>query len=641
MRGAAAMQRHGKPPLPALNRSSRIAAQPKRAQYIPRGATPGERLVKSWSRVDESLSVHDGTAAASYVFDSLANGCCTGRTPPLLRRVQAALSQYSMKDYQVPSVRSRPVSVVGMRNLDPSHRKIPKARLLRVDAVCPEIRCSSVPPEAAERTFKVTRRLDPCTIDGGSDLKRIAEYIPEDTVASCSRLEGDSTDDAVPRGLRQENLSTDEVVVAAVVTAQPDERRLLQQSLERVPSKSSNASRASQASGNEDAYSGVGSEDRDTVNGELDFSRQSSVRTESGFVTQTSAQSEEEPQTYTAEERSWNELLRKKTAATVLQTATATQRMCLAGATAAVMRIQRKKRAKLKLKRDDANQLSKSCWTPIDRHDHLARSTTIESKDMLFDEDERDMGVSAENEEVGKIQDFAEDELEDVPGIRHDLTVLQAEHLAVTHNLLKHDVMDAWTLFKQYDDKNRGVIPRMEFIMMLRKALKHNYPNVKDVPRDLLKRELNSSRREWTFLDLLTWLGETAFNKHILFDSSQKRLRDLSKELGLPLNEVEEFKTQFDRVDLDGSGSISFPEFKLFLNQLLLGAHADRACLTDRRLLTFWAQITGGGDGGVVGFDQFIQWYLKVFARSSVLSPLEVFYRSVRPFPEVGLSLRS
>merc|ERR1711997_119742 len=122
-------------------------------------------------------------------------------------------------------------------------------------------------------------------------------------------------------------------------------------------------------------------------------------------------------------------------------------------------------------------------------------------------------------------------------------------------------------------------------------------------------------------------------NEYLLLTAAQRTIRKIARSFKKPVPEVEAIKKQFDRFDMDGSGSIEFPEFSELLC-VLLGVK-DISSLPESRIRSFWREIDVDCSG-IVDFSEFIPWYLGYFDVSgspSGTSPLEEYYRNIRPVP--------
>lgn len=134
---------------------------------------------------------------------------------------------------------------------------------------------------------------------------------------------------------------------------------------------------------------------------------------------------------------------------------------------------------------------------------------------------------------------------------------------------------------------------------------------------------------EIDFLEFALWYAKHGFSEEVLLTKEQRMMRDVARKFSMPHSELERFKTKFDEYDLDGSGEIDFGEFQKILVQLLkVPAHLE---LPAARLKQFWQETDSDGTG-TINFEEFLEFYCKRFdAADPDVSPLETFYRGLRP----------
>lgn len=210
-----------------------------------------------------------------------------------------------------------------------------------------------------------------------------------------------------------------------------------------------------------------------------------------------------------------------------------------------------------------------------------------------------------------------------------ELTVYDAYGLSRRFNLPPGQVTKAWKMFKRYDLNDIGTLTNLEFQTLIRSVLRDRFPKAKDIPREIFDRAVGQGD-EVTFVFLLQWMNETSFCEQLLLSSEHRVVRDIARQQNVPLLEVEQIKRHFDKFDADSSGVIEYHEFKDLLH-VLLGVK-DLGCLPEARVVMFWRELDNDASGGV-DIKEFIPWYLGYFRDSSEASPLEAFYRNIRPVP--------
>merc|ERR1712039_359317 len=120
---------------------------------------------------------------------------------------------------------------------------------------------------------------------------------------------------------------------------------------------------------------------------------------------------------------------------------------------------------------------------------------------------------------------------------------------------------------------------------------------------------------------------------YLLLSVEQRTLRTIARGFEKPVPEVEMIKQQFDSFDNNGSGSIEYPEFAQLMN-ILIGVKGEDK-VPDSRVKSFWRELDIDGSGEVE-FCEFIPWYLGYFDTTgspSGTTPLELYYRNIRPVP--------
>lgn len=220
-----------------------------------------------------------------------------------------------------------------------------------------------------------------------------------------------------------------------------------------------------------------------------------------------------------------------------------------------------------------------------------------------------------------------------IPSYIRELTFFDAYSLSRRFNLPSGQVTQAWKLFKKYDVLDVGLLDTVEFQLILRALLRDRFPKARDIPRELFdKVEVQAVERggELDFMDLLQWIAENSFSEAALLSNGERFLRDIARQYGCTVPDVEAIKRSFDKYDDDGSGIIDYTEFGQLI-KVLLGVK-DEDSLPENRVLAFWRELDQDGSNEVV-FKEFIPWYLSYFHTNAEASPIESYYRNIRPVP--------
>merc|ERR1719161_1946761 len=98
------------------------------------------------------------------------------------------------------------------------------------------------------------------------------------------------------------------------------------------------------------------------------------------------------------------------------------------------------------------------------------------------------------------------------------------------------------------------------------------------------------------------------------------KIREIARNLKIPLPDVEKVKKVFDKYDEDGSGQMEKEEFKLMMTDLicvgkLKGLQVPNGLLEDQ-----WLSVDHDGSGEV-DFDEFCEWYF--FAYLPMMEKME------------------
>jgi Ca2+-binding EF-hand superfamily protein len=118
--------------------------------------------------------------------------------------------------------------------------------------------------------------------------------------------------------------------------------------------------------------------------------------------------------------------------------------------------------------------------------------------------------------------------------------------------------------------------------------------------------------------ELVGFFSETAPDLEL--SSQELEIREIARNLQIPIPDVEKVKKVFDKYDADGSGQIEKDEFKLMMTDLvcvgkLKGLEVPNGLLEDQ-----WLSVDHDGSGEV-DFDEFCEWYF--FAYIPMMEKME------------------
>jgi len=134
------------------------------------------------------------------------------------------------------------------------------------------------------------------------------------------------------------------------------------------------------------------------------------------------------------------------------------------------------------------------------------------------------------------------------------------------------------------------------------------------------------------FSEFALWFSRFGFSEIVLVSKQERELRGLARKHNLTVLQVEAYKSSFDAFDEDGSGGIELDEFEKLLRTLIkIPEHLE---IPANRVRQFWADVDMDKSGSV-SFEEFLVFYLKYFVGSRSSEPIEEFYWSVRPSPNL------
>lgn len=164
--------------------------------------------------------------------------------------------------------------------------------------------------------------------------------------------------------------------------------------------------------------------------------------------------------------------------------------------------------------------------------------------------------------------------------------------------------------FNELDLNKNGLLSCSEFEEAIR--LHCRIPKDQDLPEHLVHNFWADADRNKN--------GELDFEEFLLFaisheyseewmvrDSNERSLRQVARDHGFNLVDVEKVKKVFDGFDVDKSGEIDREEFKHVLCQLLGVKKASD--IPDAVLKRYWLEVDLDGNGSV-SLEEFVVWYL-------------------------------
>lgn len=132
----------------------------------------------------------------------------------------------------------------------------------------------------------------------------------------------------------------------------------------------------------------------------------------------------------------------------------------------------------------------------------------------------------------------------------------------------------------------------------------------------------------------LQWYRDNMFTMVASLTASSDRqevedkLREAARKFMISRVDIEKIKKVFDKFDLDKSGLIEFIEFEQMMCHFL--NVKDKTDIPVERMNRFFKEVDQDGSGEV-DFEEFSEWFLKYFASSDSLCPVDSFYASHMP----------
>jgi len=184
--------------------------------------------------------------------------------------------------------------------------------------------------------------------------------------------------------------------------------------------------------------------------------------------------------------------------------------------------------------------------------------------------------------------------------------------LSYSYHVQLDDLKAARDEFAAFDPGHRGEISYEQFKNLIRARCRLR--SDEDVPYHLLaalRRNTSGDNTPVTFEAFLLWSIHCAYAEEFLVpDPRLRHIRQLARDYGFWLPDVEKVKEVFDGFDTDGSGEIEEDEFKAILYRLMnVKSESD---VSDKKLERYWRELDSNGTGGV-GFDEFLTWYANLF----------------------------
>lgn len=130
-----------------------------------------------------------------------------------------------------------------------------------------------------------------------------------------------------------------------------------------------------------------------------------------------------------------------------------------------------------------------------------------------------------------------------------------------------------------------------------------------------------------SFHEFVEWYHERQFLEYVNLSKEEITLRKMAVRMGLTVKEMDDYKNQFERFDIDNSGHICLKEFTELMHLLLKVPAGMR--IPQSRIAHFW-QEADHDNNKFIDLEEFVYFYSNHFAPGCE-TPMEDFYESFRP----------
>jgi Ca2+-binding EF-hand superfamily protein len=177
---------------------------------------------------------------------------------------------------------------------------------------------------------------------------------------------------------------------------------------------------------------------------------------------------------------------------------------------------------------------------------------------------------------------------------------------------------DACDTFRKYSDYRRGMdlgeakLDMNNFTTVICELC--NVPNPNDLHPDFVDETFRTADRDCSgFIDVeefCVWHASASFSEEMVLNEKDQQIRNISRNVQIPLIDVERFWTAFRKFDTDGSGNIEYEEFTDLLHVLMKVPKGH--VLPKERVQSLWRQADADGSGEI-NFEEFVMFYIQRF----------------------------
>mmetsp|Transcript_44548 Transcript_44548/g.80055 ORF Transcript_44548/g.80055 Transcript_44548/m.80055 type:complete len:681 (+) Transcript_44548:60-2102(+) len=186
-------------------------------------------------------------------------------------------------------------------------------------------------------------------------------------------------------------------------------------------------------------------------------------------------------------------------------------------------------------------------------------------------------------------------------------------HIANMYKVPLQEVKHALEDYYELDSDGDGFLSFEEFENVIRKQC--SIPEGEEVPEHLMLKQWKEIDKDGSnsvdFVEYFQWTLRSGWKEDLMVpNSSDRELRQLARDNGVTIVEVEKLKRMFDAFDVDGSGFIDQEEFKAVLCQAM--GVKDPSEVSQNQLQRYWKEADSS-NSGELGLQEFMIWYINVY----------------------------
>jgi len=186
-------------------------------------------------------------------------------------------------------------------------------------------------------------------------------------------------------------------------------------------------------------------------------------------------------------------------------------------------------------------------------------------------------------------------------------------HTAEMYKVPLKVVQQSFNQFTALDADGNGYLSQDEFEAEIRMMM--DVGPAEEIPEHLLNSQWakidRSKDNRVDFNEYFLWTMQAGWKEEILVrDSNERQVRELSREYGINILDVERVRAFFDKYDEDKSGFIDKEEFRSIICACM--KVSDRSAVSESMLNRYWSEADSD-NSGEVDMPEFLCWYFRFF----------------------------